>query len=57
MGRVEIVTLSTPFDSPHFFLSSGSFNMVLLWAIARQKKTPALQATVGSVDFAKLLDY
>ena len=32
-----------PFDSPHFLLSSGSFNMAQ--QIARSKKTPALQAT------------
>ena len=36
-----------PFDSPHFLLSSGGFNMALSLTktFVRRKKTPALQAT------------
>ena len=39
--------LPAPFDSPHFLLSWGSFNMALSRAktFARPKKTPALQAS------------
>ena len=39
--------LPTPFDLPHFLLSSGSFNMALSRAktFARPKKTPALQTS------------
>ena len=46
--RRFLFSLPAPFDSPHFLLSSGSFNMALSRAklLARPKKTPALQATV-----------
>ena len=46
--RRFLFPLPAPFDSPHFLLSSGSFNMALSRAklLARPKKTPALQATV-----------
>ena len=46
--RRFLFSLPAPFDSPHFLLSSGSFNMALSRAklLARLKKTPALQATV-----------
>ena len=63
LGRVEIVTLGVsarakegspvpaPFGSPHFLLSSGSFNMALSLTktFARRKKTPSLQATSRQV--------
>ena len=45
------VRVGASFDSPHFFLPLGSFNIVLSRAktFVRPKKTPALQATLDGL--------